>query len=147
MCQTMDGKSVVTRQEEDAILNFNHYSPSYSISPNSVHICLHLAHHLDLHAVLIKHALGISDIKLYSNTFRNIHSIITFASLSSNVLQPVSPMITSFLTFSTSQSHLPIPFCLISKSSHSFCYHANAPQPYISFLTTIPVHPSQPTTY
>ena len=78
-------------------------------------MCLHLSHHQDLHPVSIKYVLPISDIKLSSNTTRNIHSTITFSSLSSKVLQPVSHLVSSFLTFSTSQSILPIPFCPISK--------------------------------
>ena len=92
----------------------------YIIFPNLVNIFLHLARHLDLHPVSIKHALPISAIKLSSNTTRNIHSTITFASLSSKVLQPASPLISLFLTFSTSQRYLSISSCLISKSSHYF---------------------------
>ena len=53
-------------------------------------------------------------------------------------------IISSFLTFPTSQPHLPIPFCLTSKSSHSCWYHASAPHPYISLFTTILFHPSLP---
>ena len=70
--------------------------PFHSVSPPNYYIhvgttCLHLAHHLDLHPVSIKHAL--EDIKLSSNTTLNIHSTITSASLSLKVLQPVSPLI------------------------------------------------------
>ena len=67
----------------------------------------------------------------------NIHFTIAFASLSSKLLHPVSLLISPFLTFPTSQSHLPIPFCLTSKSSHSPWYHARAPHPDISLFTTI----------
>ena len=88
-----------------------------SKSPNLLHICLHRDQHIDLHPNSIKHALPISDTRFSSNTTFNIHFTIDFASLSSKVLHPVSPLISSF---PTSQSHRPIPFCRISKSSHSF---------------------------
>ena len=89
--------------------------------PNLLHVCLHRDHHLELHPNSIKHALPISDTRFSSNTTFNIHFTITFTSLSlsSKVLHPVSPLFSSFLTFPTSQSHRPILFCRISKSSHS----------------------------
>ena len=118
-----------TFNELFTLTSLNNIRLTNSVSPNLVHICLYLAHYLDLHHVSIKHAIPISDIKLSSNTTRNIHSTITFASHSSKVLQPVSPLFGSFLTFSTSQSYLPIPFCLIFKSSYSFWHHASAPPP------------------
>ena len=77
------------------------YHPSPYSSNLSI-ICLHLAHHLNLHPVSIKQPLPISDIKLSSNTTRYINSTITFTSLSSKILNPVSPLTSSFLTFSTS---------------------------------------------
>ena len=83
-----------------------------SKSPNLLHICLHRDHHLDLHPNSIKHALPISDTRFSSNTTFNIHFTIDFSSLSSKVLHPVSPLISSF---PTSQSHRPIPFWRISK--------------------------------
>ena len=46
-----------------------------------------------------------------------------------------------------SHSHLPKPFCITSKSSHSRWYHASAPHPYISLLTIIDFHPSLSITY
>ena len=110
-------------------------------------MCLHLAHHLDLHPNSIKHALPISDINFSLNTTFNLHFTIAFVSLSSKVLHPVSPLISLFLTFPTSQIHLPIPLCLISNSSHYFWHHANASHPYISLFITIRCHPSLPTTY
>ena len=113
-----------------------------SINPNLLHICLHHAHQLELHLISTNHALPISDIRCSSNTTLTIHFTIAFPSLSSKVLHPVSPLISSFLTFPRSQSHLlPIPFCFTSKSSHSCRYHANTPQhtlaclpPYSSIL-------------
>ena len=93
-----------------------------SNSPNLLHMCLHLDHRLDLHHISIKHALPTSDTIFSSNTTLNIHFTIALASLSSKVLHHVSPLISSFLIFPTSQSHLPIPFCLTSKSSHSCWY-------------------------
>ena len=74
-----------------------------------IYACI-LPHNVELHPVSIKHILPISDIRLSSNTTRNIYSTVPFASLSSKVLQPVFPLISSFLTLSTSQSHIPIPF-------------------------------------
>ena len=76
-----------------------------SKSPDLLHICLHHDHHLDLHLSSIKHALPISDTRFSSKTTFNIHFTIDFASLSSKVLHPVSPLISSFLSFPTSQSH------------------------------------------
>ena len=98
-----------------------------SINPKLLHICLNRAHHLDLHHILTKHAIPISNIRLSSNTTLNIYFTIAFASLSSKVLPPVFPLISSFLTLPTSKSHLSIPFSLTSKSSHSCWYHASAP--------------------
>ena len=118
-----------------------------SIIPNLLHICLHRAHHLDLNPISTKHDIPISDIRFSSNTTLNIHFTFAFAFLSSKVLHHVSPLISSFQTFPTSQSHLPILFCLTSKSSHSCWYHGSAPHPYISLFTTIVFHPSLPTTY
>ena len=129
---------------------------SYSCTQSILITLHHLLHTVGIqtaHALLflsvsIKHALLISDIKLYSNTTRNIHSTITCASYSSKVLQPIFHRISSFPTFSTSQSHLSIPFCLIS--IHHILYdtmYASAPHPYIILLTTIPFHSSLPTTY
>ena len=56
--------------------------------PDLLYICLHLDHHLDLHHISIRHALPISDTKFSSNTTLNI----AFASLSSKVRHPVSPV-------------------------------------------------------
>ena len=39
------------------LTSLNNIRLTNAISPNLVHICLHLAHHLDLHPVSIKHAL------------------------------------------------------------------------------------------
>ena len=75
-------------------------------------MCLHLDHHLDLHPMSIKHALPISDTIFSSNTTLNIHFTIAFAFLSSKILHPVSPLISSFITFHTSQSHLRIHICI-----------------------------------
>ena len=83
---------------------------TYSNSPDLLHICLHLDHHLDLHPISIRHALPISDTIFSSNTTLNIHFTIAIASLSSKVLHPVSPLINSFLTFPTSQSHRAVHF-------------------------------------
>ena len=70
-----------------------------------------------------------------------------FTSLSANELHPDSPLTSSFRTFPTSHSHLPNPFCITSKSSHSRWNHASASHPYISLLTLISFHPSHLITY
>ena len=80
-------------------------------------MCLIRHHHLDLAPISIKHALPISDILFSSNTKRTAQSLIVLASLSSNVLQPVLPLISSFLTCRQSvYSHLPTSFCF------TYCY-------------------------
>ena len=129
------------------LTSLNQIRLTNSKSPNLLQICLHRDYHLDLHPNSIKHALPISDTRFSSNTTFNIHFTNAFASLSSKALHPVSPLISSFLTFPTSQSHRPIPFCRISKSSHSCWYHTSAPHPYISLFTTILFHPFQPSIY
>ena len=101
------------------LTSLNQIGFTNSKSPNLLHICLHRDHHLDLHSNSIKHALPISDTRFFSNTTFNIHLIIDFTSLSSKVLHHASPLISSFLTFLTFQSHRPIPYCRISKLAHS----------------------------
>ena len=89
-----------------------------SFNPNVLHICLYRAHHPDLHPISKRHALPRSAIRFSLNTIRSNQLTIAVASLSSKVLHPVYPLTSSFLTFTTSQSHLPISFCFTSKSLH-----------------------------
>ena len=59
-------------------------------------MCLHHAHHLDLHTTSIKYPLPIHGIRFSANTTPNIHFTIAFAYLSLNVLHPISPLISCF---------------------------------------------------
>ena len=96
-----------------------------SINPNLLHICLHRAHHLDLHPISTKHALPNSDIRFSSNTTLNIHFTIAFASRSSKVLHPVSPLIIGCCC-------LPTPMTLASGGSPMFPLVVHQPaSPYI----------------
>ena len=53
-----------------------------SFKPNLLHICLHLAHHPDLHPISKRHALPRSAIRFSLNTIRSNQLTIAFASLS-----------------------------------------------------------------
>ena len=75
------------------LTSLRHIQFTISNSPNLLHICLHLDHHLDWHPISIRHALPISDTILSSNTTLNIYFTIVFASLSSKILHSVSPQI------------------------------------------------------
>ena len=103
-----------------------------SFKLNVLHICMHRAHHPDSHPISKRHALHRSEIWFSLNTIRRNQLAIAFASLSSKVLHPVHPLINSFLTSTTSQSHLSILFCFTSKSLHPVWDHTSASYPNIS---------------
>ena len=82
---------------------------------------------------------------LYKQSLLNI--LYTITSLLSKVVHPVSPLISSFLPFTTSQSHIHISFCFTSISLHSLWDHTCAPHPHINLFTTKPLPPSLPYNY
>ena len=105
------------------------------------------AYHLELQSISNKHAIPRSDIRFSPNTTLCNQLIIAFASLSSNELYPVSPLLCSLLIFTISQSHLPISLSFTSNSVYSCWHHKSAPHSYINLFTTKPFHPSLPITY
>ena len=82
-----------------------------SNNPNLLHIYLHLDHHLELHPILIRNALPISDTIFSSNTTLNIHHCLCFSLFKSTPLCfPSNQFISNISHIPKSSTHSILPY-------------------------------------